>query len=304
MRYFKSVGFFSLCYVLIFLCFSMGISIFFSNGPLLSIITYAGLLCYIIIYMIFTGKDFRKTLRLHKIHPVSILLLILLAFTIRPAAGLISVAGQMFFHDITTSPITKGIMQNFPLMLISTALLPGIVEELIFRGVVYSGLRKGNPIKGIFFSALFFGLAHMNFQQFCYAFFLGLVFGLVVEASDSIFSSMIVHGIFNGSSLVASYILNKFSILSEMTQTAASDSTSWIGVISILPAALIGLILSFFLLIALAYFNGRLGYMKTWLSRDVRKSWPKERATSTSYFAALIICFILSILVEISVSMF
>lgn len=97
-------------------------------------------------------------------------LIILLAFTIRPVAGFITLIANLFFKDMTTTTMTQKVMQNLSLSILTTAFLPGLVEETIFRGVVYSRVRKANPIKGILLSALFFGIAHMNFQQFCYAF--------------------------------------------------------------------------------------------------------------------------------------
>ena len=52
------------------------------------------------------------------------------------------------------------------------------------------------PSKESLLSALFFGIAHMNFQQFSYAFFLGIVFGCLLEATDSIFATITAHMIF------------------------------------------------------------------------------------------------------------
>ena len=51
-------------------------------------------------------------------------------------------------------------MQSLGLSVFTTAFLPGLVEEILFRGVLYSRLRKANPIKGILLSALLFGIAH------------------------------------------------------------------------------------------------------------------------------------------------
>ncbi len=306
MKYFKSPGFFSLCYVFVFLCFNLGTSMFFTNSQLVAALTYAGIAAYTILYAIVCEKDMRQTFRFHKLHPASIPLLILLSLTLRPAAGFISQLSQLFFYDMTTSSITSGVTQNFPIMLITTALLPGIIEELIFRGVVYSGLRKANPIKGIFLSALFFGIAHMNFQQFCYAFFLGIVFGFIVEASDSIFSSMIMHITFNGSSLGFTYLIYKFDTLSKLMETqniqGSSLQTNLMELAAYLPIVAAALGISILLMAAIAHLNGRLGYIKTWFSKDIRKTWPKEKATSISYFAAIAICFIISILLEVMFS--
>ena len=138
----------------------------------------------------------------------------------------------------------------------------------------------------------------MNFQQFCYAFFLGIVFGFLIEATDSIVSSMAAHMVFNASSLLLTYLLSKADIFKTAANNASSTSIATI--IASVPMALIGLLLSILLILAIAYLNGRIGYMKTWFHKECRASWPKEKAAGFSFFAAVGVCFLFSILMEIS----
>ena len=196
--------------------------------------------------------------------------------------------------------MTQKVMQNLGLSLFTTALLPGLVEETIFRGVLYSRVRKAHPLKGIFFSALFFGIAHMNFQQFCYAFFLGIVFGFLIEATDSIFASMTTHMVFNASSILLTYTMSKIDLFGSNMLESSNNAVSISSVIASIPLALLSLILSTLLIMAIAHLNGRLGYMKTWLQKGTRQTWPKEKAVNISYFIAVGICFVFSILMEIS----
>ena len=183
----------------------------------------------------------------------------------------------------------------------TTAFLPGLVEEILFRGVLYSRLRKANPIKGILLSALLFGIAHMNFQQFSYAFFLGIVFGCLLEATDSIFATITAHMIFNGSSILLTYAISKVSLFG-VNNLDTANTVTVSSIIASIPVALIGLILSIFLLVAIAYLNGRLGYIKTWFQKDIRQTWPKKRVTNISFWAAFIVCFLFSIMMEITSS--
>ena len=301
MRYFKSTGFFCLLYIGIFWCLSLGVSILVSNPQVVNAIVYLGIALCSILFTWISGRDICHTFRLHRIHIGSVFLVIVMSLTIRPVAGLFSQIGVIFFHDITTSSISRLISAGLLPCMITMALLPGIVEEMIFRGIVYSGMRKANPIKGILLSALFFGLAHMNFQQFCYAFFLGIVFGLVVEATDSIFSTMLMHMCFNGFSVGISYLIYRSNTLSALLDSSIeTQNATWNSVIALIPSALFGAILSFFLLITIARLNGRLGYMKTWLSKDIRETWPKGKAASISYYAALGICIFIALTVELA----
>lgn len=298
MKYIKSAGFFSLFYVILYFGLSMGMRLFVSNSDLYTVLFYGIMLIAALIYLRIFGDDLKTALRIHPIHIGSFFLIILLAFTIRPVAAFITLIGDLFFNDFTTTTMTQKVMANLGISIFTTAILPGLVEETLFRGVFYSKVRKANPIKGILLTALFFGIAHMNFQQFCYAFFLGIVFGILVEATDSILSSITAHMVFNGSSLFLTYLISRSGLLN--TAVSSSNAVSLSSIIASIPMAVIGLALTIILIIAIAYLNGRLGYMRTWFNKDIRSTWPKEKAVNLSFFAAIGICFIFSILMEIS----
>lgn len=57
-------------------------------------------------------------------------------------------------------------------------------------------------------SALLFGLYHLNFNQFCYAFVLGVYFGIVNQVSGSIVTSVIVHAFINLVGTSIAYLSN------------------------------------------------------------------------------------------------
>ena len=294
MKYIKSAGCFSLFYVILYFILSTGMGIFITNTYLFTTLFYGILLIAAFLYLKICGDDTKKTLRMHKIHIGSFFLVILLAFTIRPVAGFITMIANLFFQDVTTNTMTQKVMQSLGLSVFTTAFLPGLVEEILFRGVLYSRLRKANPIKGILLSALLFGIAHMNFQQFSYAFFLGIVFGCLLEATDSISATITAHMIFNGSSILLTYAISKVSLFG-VNNLDTANTVTVSSIIASIPVALIGLILSIFLLVAIAYLNERLGYIKTWFQKDIRQTWPKKRVTNISFWAAFIVCFLFRI---------
>ena len=152
MKYIKSAGCFSLFYVILYFILSTGMGIFITNTYLFTTLFYGILLIAAFLYLKICGDDTKKTLRMHKIHIGSFFLVILLAFTIRPVAGFITMIANLFFQDVTTNTMTQKVMQSLGLSVFTTAFLPGLVEEILFRGVLYSRLRKANPIKGILLS--------------------------------------------------------------------------------------------------------------------------------------------------------
>ena len=78
--------------------------------------------------------------------------------------------------------------------LIGSAILSPIMEELVFRGIVFGNMRKiMNVPQAVFLSALLFGLIHFNIVQFVYAFLLGLVLAAFMYKSGHVYAAMIGH---------------------------------------------------------------------------------------------------------------
>ena len=80
------------------------------------------------------------------------------------------------------------------LAFISVAILAPIVEEIIFRGIIFN---EADKYKGgafpIIISALLFGLAHMQPIQIVYTFIVGLIFGFVYSKTHSLLIVMFLH---------------------------------------------------------------------------------------------------------------
>ncbi|ELC8443740.1 CPBP family intramembrane metalloprotease [Clostridium perfringens] len=96
----------------------------------------------------------------------------------------------------------------------TTVIIAPIFEEIFYRGLVFGYLRRDcKLITALILQAFFFAFMHGNLFQGFYAFLLGILLGLLVYYTNSIYSSMIGHIIFNilGSG-VLSYLSN-YSIL-------------------------------------------------------------------------------------------
>ena len=78
-------------------------------------------------------------------------------------------------------------------MLIYTCIIAPVTEELFFRGMLLHCFSKANQRFAVFFTALFFGLAHANLPQFTLAFTLGIFLGHITLIHGSIVPSIIVH---------------------------------------------------------------------------------------------------------------
>ena len=82
-----------------------------------------------------------------------------------------------------------------------------IAEELLFRGVIYGGLRTCFPVDvSALVSALIFGIYHKNIVQGLYAAAFGIILAYIFEKTQSIWGSTLMHMAFNLSSYLISGI--------------------------------------------------------------------------------------------------
>lgn len=79
------------------------------------------------------------------------------------------------------------------LMVVSISIIPPIVEEFLFRGVILGTLRKYGDGFAIIISALMFGLAHGNFVQTPVTFVTGLILGYMTVHFKSIIPAILLH---------------------------------------------------------------------------------------------------------------
>lgn len=76
---------------------------------------------------------------------------------------------------------------------LSTAVLPALVEEWIFRGYILGALRPHGEKLAIVFTAVLFGLIHGNLLQFPFALILGLVLGWLTVQTGSLLPAVLLH---------------------------------------------------------------------------------------------------------------
>jgi len=96
----------------------------------------------------------------------------------------------------------NGLLDMTPQMIFSVCLLAPILEELIFRGLVYGVASRFMPI--IFaniIQALLFGIYHRNLVQGIYAFILGMFIGYLMNLAGGLLYTVIFHASLNAAGL-------------------------------------------------------------------------------------------------------
>ena len=154
-----------------------------------------------------TGS-FNEMLGFHKIKISSFFMTILFTFLCMPLASALN-AISMLFVENTVNAISDEVLQMpFILMLFLIGIFGPFCEEFVFRGVIFRGYKNSGPVFwSVFWSGLLFGLMHLNFNQAPYAFALGIMFALLVEATGSLWSSAIAHMVVNSQQVCLMYLL-------------------------------------------------------------------------------------------------
>ena len=112
-------------------------------------------------------------------------------------------AGVSLKSNTIAFPKTPGAAAVYLLLFCAAA---PVLEECLFRGLIFQSLRRYGERFAILFSALLFALAHANLSQFPLAFLLGLMLSGAVIVFDSIFASMLLHAAVNGLSALVLFL--------------------------------------------------------------------------------------------------
>lgn len=128
----------------------------------------------------------------------TILIVFIALFTI-PLMMWVGVITDFFVED-TISDSINDMMQNYSMgyLTVAIAVMPGVFEELVFRGMIMSGYKRTGLIRSSVAAAFLFGVMHLSLTQLFYAMAAGVIFGILVHYSNSIYSSMLAHFVING----------------------------------------------------------------------------------------------------------
>ena len=117
--------------------------------------------------------------------------------------------------------------------MIVIGLLPGIFEEVCFRGGLQNILTRWfkKPWVAIFVTAILFSAIHISYYGFLVRFALGIALGLVFYYSGSLWLSILFHFLFNGVQVTALYLITMSG--SKSTKDVEENFPIWAGVIAL-----------------------------------------------------------------------
>lgn len=244
----------------------------------------------------------REFIPYRRINFVTIILVVICTYLMYPLIIVLNAISMLFSTSGTASVMELMQGQNFILSALFMALMPACVEEFMFRGVLFQTYRRSKMLPAILLTAFMFGCMHMNLNQFMYAFALGVYLAFLVEATGSIFSSMLAHFTLNFTSVVLSFLLPYLYEMMEVPQDSVNSGVGMGGLASNMGSSellvfLMGIMVwamvavgttaaAFGLFVAISKINGRWAYVK-----GMFKNGTKERMITVPLVLGILIAF-------------
>ena len=138
------------------------------------------------------------------------------------------------FADVAVKEIARATPYGVVLNFIVTAIVPGLCEELLFRGAVLGNLLPFGRTNAVLISAFLFAFMHQNVEQFFYTFAMGIVLGLVYERTGSIWNGTLIHVLNNFLSVIMQslYSVNPNSTTLSIVMLCIEGGIYLLGIIS------------------------------------------------------------------------
>lgn len=228
---------------------------------------------------------FNDMLGFHKIKISTFFMAILFTFLLMPLTSAINYI-SMLFVDNAVNAISEDVLQMpFLIMLFMIGIFGPFSEEFVFRGIILRGYKNsGSVLQAVIWSAILFGVMHLNFNQAAYAIAMGIMCALIVEASGSLWASVIVHMVFNTPSVCMMYLYSDGNVEEAMTNEELIASIGPLLFMAVITTALAACVL-----VWIAKNENRSEYFRNiWVCRKENKG----RIVSIPLIVALVLSFI------------
>lgn len=166
------------------------------------------LISFIIFFLIFQ-KNYQKFKNnyMNKINISGIIILVLFGVSISIIYNLIVYYLNLSYNFTTLYDVSS---TNLLIQIICSGILGPILEEYLFRGIVYNNLKTFNKTKtSIIITTIIFSIVHTNIINSIYAFLIGFIFIYAYEKYKNINACIIIHMAANTSIIFMLYIIIK-----------------------------------------------------------------------------------------------
>ena len=172
----------------------------------------------VILILRISKTDIRSTLRLNYTNPMNFLLVLIAALPLLLLSGII---GQLTNIIFPVSEAYLDALQNLVTVqenglwftIFVVGILPGICEEVMFRGFILSALKKKGLWYGIILTAVLFGAFHLDPFRFLPVTLLGIWLGYLALKTNSLFVPILAHFAQNSLAILITNYAEKFTFI-------------------------------------------------------------------------------------------
>lgn len=160
-----------------------------------------------LVFLAATGTKTKTLISFRKLKISTVFLVLLFTMLMSPLITAVN-AFSMIFTDNTVMAVSDEVLSKpYPIIVFLIGIFGPFCEEFAFRGVIFGSFRRTGRILGAaLLQALLFGLMHLNFNQFCYAFVIGIALAVLVEVTESLWAGFIMHAAINTSNVTMLYL--------------------------------------------------------------------------------------------------
>ena len=156
---------------------------------------------------------------------IALLLTFGLLFSLNYLNGwFVELLGLMGYTDPAAGSFEEAVAQlpslaggGFVGVLVVVALLPAVLEETLFRGIILDGIKDIGTVAACLLGGLLFCVFHQNPSQTLYQFICGCAFTLLALRADSLLPAVLCHFL-NNAVIVCNY---KFAFLQNVPSSVA-----------------------------------------------------------------------------------
>lgn len=164
-------------------------------------VTVLSVLLPLIAFVFTNSADFKSVLKINKTSFTNILLSLIMGLSLQPVAVMLNEFVKWIFGNFGISIFQNSISIN-RYALIVTAILPAVIEELLFRGALLTSVQNKGYRFSIFITSFLFAIMHNDLGSFAGVFILGIVSCYAVWMTNSVFCGMAVHFAFNSFNII------------------------------------------------------------------------------------------------------
>lgn len=164
-----------------------------------------------VLYIYSRHVAWQPSARLRRLDPLAAVVIVFAAVVGMMALNMVTVYWMDFLQRLglatrTGNELTPTTPGALAWMLIAAAIVPAVLEEGLFRGLVLPSLEGRGAMRAALISGTLFALMHARLEALPAHLILGFALGLLALRTGSLFAPMLFHGVYNAVILVLSYI--------------------------------------------------------------------------------------------------